>query len=54
MSYSAAKKLPLLKRIVGSVLPQGMQTWDYNSSIGSTETCAFNAWVSELDTLLYK
>ena len=52
VSYSAAKRLPLLKKIVGSVLPLGMDTWDYNSSIGSEAACAYNAWVSQLDTLL--
>jgi penicillin amidase len=52
VSYSAAKRLPLLKKIVGGALPQGMETWDYNSSVGSTAACAYNAWVSQLDTLL--
>jgi penicillin G amidase len=52
VSYSAAKRLPLLKKIIGNPLPQGMETWDYNSSIGSPAACAYNAWVSQLDTLL--
>ncbi len=52
VSYSAAKRLPLLKKIVGYSLPQGMDTWDYNSSIGSQAACAYNAWVSQLDMLL--
>jgi penicillin amidase len=53
VSYSAAKRIPLLKQIVGN-LPQGMDTWNYNSSIGSTTVCAYNAWVSQLGTLLYR
>jgi acyl-homoserine lactone acylase PvdQ len=52
VSYSAAKRLPLLKKIIGTSLPQGMQTWDYNSSIGSVAACAYNAWISQVDILL--
>jgi penicillin amidase len=54
VSYSAAKRLPMLKKIVGNALPLGMDTWDFNSSIGSSPACVYNIWVSELFTLLRK